>query len=244
MVSVVFSASIGASYFFQLQDLHSLLAEVDGDVELAVNRISDGILSSLLYLMPVVFILNPTGVAEQWGSVTRKKDKKGPSSVQATKESFSGRGDFRGARGGRGGRGGQGRGSAVRGRGGPPRGGAVNGRSAWASSPAHAESGSSPVPAEAKQVSDVADAPTIPILQESASYPNGLKASAGRTDTPSTQPESSTLSISSSWAGTTSASAWGIDTEVNGSTPSLHAPTSKAASKPATSKLSWAQIAR
>ena len=229
---------MGASHFFQSQDLHSLLAEVGGDVELAVNRISDGILFFSAIPHTGLFILNPTGVAEQWGSVTRKKDKKAPSSVQATKELFSGRGDFRGARGGRGGRGGQGRGGAVRGRG-----GAVNGRGPRVSSPAHAESGSSPALAEAKQASDVADSPTIPVLPESTSYPNGLKASAGRTDTPSTQPENSAFSTSSSWGGAGSA-VWGMDSEVNGSIPSLHAPTSKVASKPATSKLSWAQIAR
>ncbi|KAF8583422.1 hypothetical protein K439DRAFT_1661296 [Ramaria rubella] len=70
----------------------SVVTETAGDVELAVARISEG-------------------HAEQWGSVTRKRDKKTVQPSQST-SSFSSRGDrdrpsgdFRGGRGGRGGRG-------------------------------------------------------------------------------------------------------------------------------------------
>ncbi|PPQ98655.1 hypothetical protein CVT24_004153 [Panaeolus cyanescens] len=92
-------------------DLLSLLAELNGDVELAATRISEG-------------------HVEMWGEVSRKKDKKPPVTAHPSKPSAV-RGDSRAARGGRGGRGGPaGRGGAAvsRGRG-------ANG-SAWGSTAA------------------------------------------------------------------------------------------------------------
>ncbi|RDB23852.1 hypothetical protein Hypma_009226 [Hypsizygus marmoreus] len=211
-------------------DLQSLLTEVGGDVEVAATRISDG-------------------VAEQWGSVSRKKDKKAPSSAHASKESFPGRGDLRGARGGRGGRGGPGRGgaAAVRSRGGPPRGGAVNGRSPRIESPnpAHVDGTSStPSAAEPKDGSDSVDASTIPVVQEPTTHQNGAVPSAGWTESSSSHLDTPVLSASSSWGATSTTSTWGGDTDANASTASVTAPAAKAPTKPATSKLSWAQIAR
>ncbi|KAF8064124.1 hypothetical protein FPV67DRAFT_1503608 [Lyophyllum atratum] len=207
-------------------DLQSLLVEVHGDVELAATRISDG-------------------VAEQWGSVSRKKDKKAPSSAQGSKESIPPRGDFRGARGGRGGRGGPGRGgAALRGRGGPPRGGAVNGRSPRAGSPKPAHADGTPTPSSDHQdVSDSADAPT-PVVPESTTHQNGVVPAVGWTEASSSHITAPGLSTPSSRGGASTTSTWGGDTEPNGSSASANVPPSKSVSKPATSKLSWAQIAR
>ncbi|KAF5376032.1 hypothetical protein D9615_007767 [Tricholomella constricta] len=207
-------------------DLQSLLVEVQGDVELAATRISDG-------------------VAEQWGSVSRKKDKKPPASAHASKESFPARGDVRGARGGRGGRGGPGRGgAAVRGRGGP-RGGAVNGRSPRVGSPNQAHPDGTPaVSTEIKDVADSVDASPLAIAPEGTNQQNGVVPPTGRTDASSSHLTTPALSTSSSWAGASTTSTWGGDTEPNGSSASVNVPSSKLVSKPATSKLSWAQIAR
>ncbi|KAG6843950.1 hypothetical protein H0H87_011456 [Tephrocybe sp. NHM501043] len=207
-------------------DLQSLLVEVHGDVELAATRISEG-------------------TAEQWGSVSRKKDKKAPASAPASKETFTPRGDSRGARGGRGGRGGPGRGgAAMRGRGGPPRGGAVNGRSPRVDSPNPTQAdGVTAAPSAAKDAPDAADASADPVVPEPAIQQNGTAPSAGWGDSSSSQATPS-VSTSTSRAGASTTSTWGADTEPNGSTPSVHAVPSKPVSNPATSKKSWAQIAR
>ncbi|KAG6808774.1 hypothetical protein H0H92_002954 [Tricholoma furcatifolium] len=208
-------------------DLLSLLAEVHGDVELAATRISEG-------------------NAEQWGSVSRKKDKKAPASAHASKESFSARGDSRGARGGRGGRGGPGRGGATgRGRGGPPRGGAVNGRSPRVGSPTSAQVDGPAASTASKDAPDSADAsapePVVP--EPTTTQQNGVASQSAWTDASSSQPGSSSLPASSSWAANAS-STRASDNEPNGSAPSVSAAPTKPVSTPATSKKSWAQIAR
>lgn len=181
------------------------------------------------------FHLQSSGEAEPWDSVNRKKDKKAPTSAQATKESFSGRGDPRGPRGGRGGRGGPGRGGAVRGRGGP-RGGAANGRSPRLGSPAPTD-GYPLASVETKETFDVVDSATVPAVPESNGHQNGHTPSSGWTDSDAT-----TAPAPSAWG--SSSTGRGTDTDVNGSTATSHAPTNKVVSKPATSKLSWAQITR
>ncbi|KAI0717695.1 hypothetical protein C8T65DRAFT_707069 [Cerioporus squamosus] len=191
-------------------DLQSLLTETNGDVQLASTRIIEG-------------------HAEQWGSVTRKKDKK-PTSTP--KDSSAGRGDFRGGRGGRAARGGP-RGGAARGvsaRGGHNE---VNGHrvkpstSGPVSKDAQAGDAASPAPVNG----DVADA-------------DPEAASAWGSSTPAT------------WGGDTAAIDSGsphpAPAAASTSAPApapAHAPApapapAKVVSTPATSKLSWAQIAR
>ncbi|TFK87864.1 hypothetical protein K466DRAFT_586010 [Polyporus arcularius HHB13444] len=189
-------------------DLQSLLTETNGDVQLASTRIIEG-------------------HAEQWGSVTRKKDKK-PTSTP--KDSSAGRGDFRGGRGGRAARGG-------------PRGGAARGVSARGGH--HEVNGHRAKPSTSEPAST--DTPTG---EAAAPAPaNGDVADA--------DPEAT-----SAW-GSSTPTTWGGDTAaINGGSPhpasaaastSAPAPTStpvqaqapaKVGSTPATSKLSWAQIAR
>ncbi|KAI0668821.1 hypothetical protein C8Q78DRAFT_1193665 [Trametes maxima] len=195
-------------------DLDSVLIEVNGDVEVASMRIVEG-------------------HAEQWGNVTRKKDKKSSAATSSyNKDSSAGRerGDFRGGRGGRAARGGPGRGGA---RGVSARGGHhdVNGHRA------------KPSQSEAPKDAPVSDVTAPPANGEVADS-DADTASAWNTSTPAT---------------------WGSDTTtVNGATSHpppaasstsapVHAPpppiapaslTAKAGTTPATSKLSWAQIAR
>ncbi|KIK54654.1 hypothetical protein GYMLUDRAFT_897734 [Collybiopsis luxurians FD-317 M1] len=222
-------------------DLQSLLVEVNGDVEIAATRISDG-------------------QAEQWGSVSRKKDKK---PVHASKDSFSSapptRGDFRGGRGGaRGGRGGPARGGgAVRGargdfRGG--RGGHSNGHSRTSS------------PAVGQSIDNKATDASKPVVENivNDSTPSTWNEVSKAEDIPSTSGLAPSGSTTSAWGAPTITNAWGTqdtasdatsvhaNTTVNGSTsatsPNASAPTSVSAKpiskSPATSKLSWAQIAR
>ncbi|KAI5993701.1 hypothetical protein F5J12DRAFT_426647 [Pisolithus orientalis] len=100
---------------YSSDDLHSILAEVGGDLDIAVTRITEG-------------------HAEQWGSVKSKKDKKTSTAAHSKDPSVSrDRTDSRGGRGGgsRGGRGGATRGGfSPRGGRGSARGGpGVNGHS-------------------------------------------------------------------------------------------------------------------
>ncbi|KAI1790606.1 hypothetical protein LXA43DRAFT_946929 [Ganoderma leucocontextum] len=184
-------------------DLQSLLLEVGGDAELASTRIIEG-------------------RAEQWGSVTRKKDKKLSSSPSYTKDSTGrDRGEHRGGRGGRAARGG-------------PRGGAARG--AGARGAHHEVNGHRAKPSVSGQTpkeSTAAESATPAPVNGEAPDPDA-EASVWSSSTPAT------------WGGDTAA--------INGAaaasaaTPaSAQAPTSgpaKAVSTPATSKLSWAQIAR
>ncbi|KAK7027596.1 CUE domain-containing protein [Favolaschia claudopus] len=210
-------ASYGAQTF------SPLLHEVSGDVELAATRISEG-------------------HAEQWGAVTRKKDKKlhGPTHTHASKDSFSSsRGMRGGARGGRGG-------GSARG-GGAPR---ARGSGIRSAAPPHANGHASAAPTVREQSPSVnawAEGPPAvdnkPVGVEAANNnntwtndsPDPAASSTSNwgdsaTDTPTASATPST------WAGTTSTatSTWdGNNSDVNGSTSSLP---SKAASKtPATS---------
>ena len=178
------------------------------------------------------------GTVEQWGEVSHKKDKKAPTTTHAPKPS---RGDSRGARGGRGGRGGAGRGSAAtRGRS-LPRGNMnghhphTNGTRPSSVSPANAANLGSTDASHLGGEESVGHG-----LPESHDQ-NGLTASISAwTDT--SQPETSTLTTSISASGSTTDN---FPAEVNGTAPVANIPVSKLASKtPATSKLSWAQIAR
>ncbi|KAJ7222485.1 hypothetical protein GGX14DRAFT_663933 [Mycena pura] len=204
-------------------DLQSLLQEVAGDVELAAARISEG-------------------HAEQWGAVTRKKDKKAHAPAHASKDSVSStRGDFRGGRGGaRGGRGGSTRGGVASRSRGSVRGAApVNGHAhTHHTSTAPAQSSSSNAWADRQtgtdKTSDSSVAwssdPPIPALPSNWSE-------TVETPTPSATP--------SSWAGTSTTSTWVGDNDVNGSATSSPVVSPPKVSKtPATSKMSWAQIAR
>ena len=237
-------------HFSFLIDLQSLLTEVGGDVQIAATRISDG---TSAFLSTFFYFQFNTGLAEQWGSVSRKKDKKPPSSaLPAPKDPFSSRGDSRGARGGRGGRGGLGRGGAVRGRGGPPRGGAINGRSPRAGSPhpVHTDGVPSPLPDSKDGTGVGGDLTTKKPIPEVSTHHSGMTPVApGWTDPSSSHldvPTPTSVSVSS-WGATSTTSSWAGDTDLNGSSVSLNVnvPSTKVPSKsPATSKLSWAQIAR
>ncbi|TFK71578.1 hypothetical protein BDN72DRAFT_837479 [Pluteus cervinus] len=178
-------------------DLQSLLNEVGGDVEVAATRITDG-------------------VAEQWGAVTRKKEKKGQTPGHTSKESISGRGDFRGARGGRGGRA-IGRGGA-RGRGGVPRTVSTNG---------HISRTSSPKP---------------PTLQADASLVTSDHNESAPVDGATTRSHEKPSPPESTDSPKTQVQAPASDPTVNGT--SVHATTKPVPKLPTTQKLSWAQIAR
>lgn len=193
-----------------------------------------------------------SGHAEQWGAVTRKKDKKAPG--HASKDSFSTseRGGSRGARGGRGGRGGPGRGGAAGGRGFGARGGHRDSLPRAQHAPAPAAAAQQPSTSDAAPPTQngtdgvTADAALTPAWGESAPEQDGGGGGGwgSATDT-ETQ-----VAPSSNWAETPSTSAWGAESTVNGSAAASPAVQSKslapkpAAKMPATSKLSWAQIAR
>ncbi|KAF9526076.1 hypothetical protein CPB83DRAFT_858626 [Crepidotus variabilis] len=196
-------------------DLVQLLTDLNGDVTLAATKISDG-------------------AVQPWGEVSRKKDKKPTPSAQTSKASTSGRGDFRGARGGRGGRGGPGRGGAVtRGRGGPAKVAGANGH-------AHLSESSS---ANEAVFSTPADS-TKPVAQDASPKPSSLDSH----DLP--DGNNVTLNDSSNQAESTSTPAPGVASVrinaaeiVNGSA-AASASSKHLTKSPATSKLSWAQIAR
>lgn len=180
------------------------------------------------------FSLNPSpkGQVQQWGSVHRKKDKKHQNTVLDPKDHNAPR-DRADPRGGRG------RGGRGRGRGGTPRGGA-NGHRAQVSGRA-----------------DPVDPATWGTDNDSltpASKDEGVPSTSawGSDPTPVDQlHDFSSQATSTGWGESTSG--WGADTKLNGTpSPVVHAgpftpvpgqlkPIPK---KPATSKLSWAQVAR
>ncbi|KAJ8462112.1 hypothetical protein ONZ51_g11110 [Trametes cubensis] len=179
-------------------DLESLLVEVNGDAQVASLRILEG-------------------HAEQWGNVTRKKDKKSSTPTSShPKDSSAGRerGDFRGGRGGRAARGGPGRGGA---RGVSARGGhqEVNGHRAKPSQSAEASKDASagryfllPLRGEVILPPSTVQRPTLLPLLQSLLAPAPAHAPApAQASAPAPAP-------------------------------------AKGGSTPATSKLSWAQIAR
>ncbi|KAF8621481.1 hypothetical protein AX15_007771 [Amanita polypyramis BW_CC] len=169
------------------------------------------------------------GSAEQW-AVTRKKDKKHTTaSSHPQKESPPVRGDSRGGRGARGGRGGSGRGgTAGRGRGGSARGGAVNG---------HISRTGTPRPTS-----------TAPHSDATPSGEQTEKPSASQDASTAPAPTDKPQDVNC-WTDQTNTSAVGLSnlgTEPGGNESILqsHPPTMQTAKTPATSKLSWAQIAR
>ncbi|KAL4063971.1 hypothetical protein V8B97DRAFT_1876359 [Scleroderma yunnanense] len=198
---------------FSVDDLQSILAEVNGDIELAVIRISEG-------------------HAEQWGSVKRKKDNKTSTAAHSKDPSISrDRQDSRGARGGRGGRGGATRGgSSSRGGRGAARG--VNGRTPRP----HTPKGSSPAPELADKeftpaATDIPAAPADGISQESISPHQGWHSDHSAAEaTPN--------------AGWSNAPTWGVDASTAVTKATTASTPQKATKLPATSKLSWAQVAR
>jgi hypothetical protein len=178
------------------------------------------------------------GTVEQWGEVSHKKEKKVPTSTHAPKPSFSPRGDSRGARGGRGGRGGPGRGgAATRGRSALPRGHA-NGHHPHTDStrPSSVSNTANPGSKDASHLGAGGEGSVGPGPTESHEQ-NGLTASSSAWTDTSSQNETSTLA--------TSISANGSASDSSTAEPVANIPVSKVTSKtPATSKLSWAQIAR
>ena len=184
-----------------------------------------------------------TGHAEQWGSVKSKRDKKPPPPSAKDHPTPRDRTDSRGARGGRGGRGGATRGA--RGRGSPRGAPGVNGR---ASRPSHPGKTSSPAPdfADKQPVEDFSD----PVQPDKSDWSNGIPHDSPSdpnhtpdlpaSDTPFPAQSSSTPS---SW----DTSPWGAQDHFASAPPTSSQPISAAprpTKLPATSKLSWAQIAR
>jgi len=221
-----------------LSDLETLLNELNGDLELAATRISDGMVCNSLDLLSAKSVLQPIeGAAVPWGEVSRKKDKKPPMSTHASKSS-PGRGDSRGARGGRGG---SGRGGPItRARGHPKT--ATNGHMSH-NDPHPSTSG---ILNDLSSVSSVsidsskansAEA-TAKIASESHEQANGIAATALDVSDPALQVNRVISSMS------LSATRGHAPDTPNGSAIA-HASASRQAFKsPATSKLSWAQVAR
>lgn len=200
-------------------DIGSVLAEVGGDLSLAATRISEG----KLVVQPSGYNLNlVAGHAEQWGTATRKKDKKAP--AQAPTSPQLGAGAPRGARGGRGGP------AAARGgaRGGA-RGAFARGLNGHAKTDSFSNAHATSTPAS------FADPPAP--AQDLSGW--------GADDTPVPAPAAAT----DGWG-----AAPGPDESAEPPVPATNgvhhspavaqAPVYKAPSKPANSKLSWAQIAR
>ena len=204
------------------------------------------VLLSLLFSPPSQS-LAITGHAQQWGSVKTKKDKKPPTPSPKDHPASRDRTDSHGGRGGRGrGRGGPTRGA--RGRGSPRTGPGVNGH---ASRSPHPGKTSSPAPdsADRQPVEDFSD-PVQPDKHDSSdgilSAPNDSPSDPNHTaglpaSDPSIPPQS--WSTPSSWG----ASPWGAQDHSASAPPTSSQPISAAqrpTKLPATSKLSWAQIAR
>lgn len=188
-----------------------------------------------------------TGHAQQWGSVKTKKDKKPPTPSPKDHPASRDRTDSHGGRGGRGrGRGGPTRGA--RGRGSPRAGPGVNGH---ASRSPHPGKTSSPAPdsADRQPVEDFSD-PVQPDKHDSSdgilSAPNDSPSDPNHTaGLPASDPSipAQSWSTPSSWG----ASPWGAQDHSASAPPTSSQPISAAqrpTKLPATSKLSWAQIAR
>ena len=237
MVSI-FTCHILRICSLPFSDLETLLNELNGDLELAATRISDGMVYNSLDLLSADSVPQLTeGAAVPWGEVSRKRDKKPPMSTHASKPS-PGRGDSRGARGGRGGRGGSGRGGPVtRARGHPKA--AANGHI----------SHNGPHPSTSGTLNDVSSVSSVSIdsskanstevtaksSSDSHEQANGSTATALDVSDPASKVNSIISSTSLSGTG-------GHAPEIpNGSANSASRQASKT---PATSKLSWAQVAR
>ena len=187
------------------------------------------------------FSLNPSpkGQFEQWGSVHRKKDKKHQNPIHDPKDRTSPRDrpESRGGRG-RGGRGG--------GRGGLSRGGAP-GRNGQNGHRAQAFNRSEPVDSTTSGT-DNADPSTLASKDESA--PSTLTWASDPTTAGYAQ-DLSSQTTGTGWGESTSS--WDVDPKPNGApssavqakplTPVPGQP-KPAPKNPATSKLSWAQVAR
>ncbi|KAL5498206.1 DEF1 [Sanghuangporus vaninii] len=218
-------------------DLKSLLQEVNYDVELAATRISEG-------------------HAEQWGAVTRKKDKRAAAAA-ASAASFApasgDRGSSRAARGGRGGaRGGRGGGGRGVGRGGHRE---TNGRHAPSPAPQASSSGAQATPAPASGTADAATSTDWPKTDgdsepfttsawgDAGDWPSSSNANAAASSTPSHGKTDAAPTAKTNGATATPA-------EVKPRAPSpapapAAVPVARPAAKtPGTTKMSWAQIAR
>lgn len=175
--------------------------------------------------------------------MTRKKDKKAtPAQNSHSKDGSSPRerGEFRGARGGRGGRGGPGRGGAARGafaRGGHHE---ANGHRFKPSQP-----GDAATPKRVEEVANVdVTTPTTPtngsakLAEEAANGWGTATTNGGWNDVPTE------TTASNGWVESSTPATWGSIAANGSAVPAPSAPASKVFKTPATSKLSWAQIAR
>lgn len=196
------------------------------------------------------------GHAEQWGSVHRKKEKRAPAGVAQTRDSTGTARERVDSRGGRGGRGAS-RGGRGGGRGGHARGGhrELNGRSTTSPKPGDAHQ-------QANSASTWADATTATGAEGS----NANEAAGGPTSTPeawgkpagsgdawggvehgasaasTAEPPVATIATSSTTAHPEETKAQSHQT--NGWEKPEATSAQKVVKTPATTKLSWAQIAR
>lgn len=187
------------------------------------------------------FLQSNEGVVAPWGEVSRKKDKKPPISTHTSKPSTPSRGDSRGARGGRGSRGGSGRGGAI-----------IRARGGHLTAAANGHiSHNGPHSSTSRSLNDVsvsidsnkanATEAFAKASNESHDQANGITTIALEGPDPGSQADR--IIPSTSLSGTIRASAHAPETP--NSVAAVHSGTSKQVSKtPATSKLSWAQIAR
>ena len=195
---------------------------------MAATRISEGFSS---FVLPHThFLPRKPGFVQQWGSVTRKKDKKPPAvSHPQTKESSSGTSDFRG-RGGRVGRVGPGRGGSGGSR---PRGtsrGGHPGANGHFSRPSNSP-GLSPSAGWADPTA-TPDDPDKVSVGDGGTWSNKQDAVTATWNDPPSQETPTWVTPN-----------WG-ETGIDGSPSLASKPPSKPPKNPATSKLSWAQVAR
>ncbi|KAI5119338.1 hypothetical protein M0805_004015 [Coniferiporia weirii] len=215
-------------------DLKSVLTEVNYDIELAVTRISEG-------------------HAEQWGSVARKKEKRTAPGTAHGRDAHGGgdreRADSRGARGGRGGgRGGRGGGRGA-GRGGHRE---TNGRHAPSPAPPADSLATGSRSQNAPAAEDAASSEPWGGVNGSASgAATSTWADAGDASASTSVPTVESTSTAKRGNGDATASVW--ENGAAASTPEpkpqdpepVHVSATKPLLKtPATSKLSWAQIAK
>ena len=207
---------------------------------MAATKIYDGTI--LLQFMKSLCSPLLTGTAVPWGEVSRKKDKKLPTPTHTSKPSTSGRGDSRGARGGRGGRGAAGRGGPIArgGRGGSSKSG-TNGHAPHPDSPrpSHLKAVTVAVAVEFSGCEGESVHSDVEGVKPSCCSSDSLEILLGASSLPSAQFEGVPLV-----SGNSMASTWGHTTEANGNTATHAAAPRQASKTPATSKLSWAQVAR
>jgi len=212
-------------------DLLSVLEEAQGNVELAVARISEGI--PLPIFIPASAHLERSGYAEQWGDVKHKRDKKAPTMVtdKRTPAGSPARGGFS-PRGGRGGfSGSRGRGGHGGGRGGSGHHSFTNGHQAPSRGKQNNDFGKPITTATVLTTNDDARKDT------KVAVPASVEGTADGLSDPATIASTETPGGTADPWGTTNTAPKACDPPKGAAAPTPR-------KVPGTTSMSWAQIAR